>query len=96
MTHVGPHSSGTTVDRMFRRYYSGSKTLDKYLEASNDNSVMWIHGHTHNGVGIQETNRKPILNPGSLSLGRFAVVVLQRKDSIWALSEVKLINLNND
>jgi Icc-related predicted phosphoesterase len=79
MTHVGPYSSGTSVDRMFRHYLAGSKTLDRHLEEHSEGLLLWIHGHTHNGVGMLESNLKPILNSGSISLGRFSVVQLRKK-----------------
>jgi len=80
---------------MFKCYFGGSKTLDKHIEHNSEGLLLWIHGHTHYGVGLQEINLKPILNPGTLSQGRFAVVRLKLKELKWALSEVRLINLNS-
>ena len=79
MTHVGMYFSATSIDRMFRYYLGGSKTLDKHFQQNSKELLLWIHGHTHNGVGMLESNLKPILNPGSISLGRFAMVQLRRK-----------------
>ncbi len=38
-----------------------------------------IHGHTHDGNGIGNINRIPILNPGALTQGRFGILKLIKK-----------------
>ena len=40
--------------------------------------VMNVHGHVHEAPGQDEVGNVPILNPGSLSEGRFSLVELRR------------------
>ena len=94
MTHVGPHCSSTTIDRNNRLYYSGSKTLDAYLNTNSKNIVVWVHGHTHEGKGLCMIERVPIINPGPMTAGCFSIMTLKNMAGRWQLFDIRFIDLN--
>lgn len=94
MTHVGPHSSSTTIDRSGRFYYTGSKTLDGYLTDHHEKILFWTHGHTHEGQGVCRIDRVPIMNPGPMTHGSFGVVRLEFRRGEWGVGEIRMFNLN--
>jgi len=98
MTHVGPYASSTTIDmdNPDIPIYSGSKSLQQAIGSGRYNVLANIHGHTHSGVGKTNLRGIPIINPGSLTNGDFAVVELVRENvrKKWIVKQTEFVNLN--
>ncbi len=94
VTHVGPDSSHTSLDRSSPEgpVYSGSATLDQAVK--DPRVIGLIHGHTHEGVGLAMLSQRQVINPGSLRDGRFAVLTLQKRKD-WMIQSVSFHNLNH-
>lgn len=93
MTHIGPHTSSTTIDRQHRLYYTGSKTFDGYLQEHHEKIVLWVHGHTHEGKGMCRVEGVKVVNPGPMQYGDFAVVALKKAKGLWGVAEVRFLDL---
>eukprot|EP01112_Ceratiomyxa_fruticulosa_P011636 TRINITY_DN3173_c0_g2_i1.p1 TRINITY_DN3173_c0_g2~~TRINITY_DN3173_c0_g2_i1.p1 ORF type:complete len:217 (-),score=24.91 TRINITY_DN3173_c0_g2_i1:52-702(-) len=83
VSHVGPHSSNTTVDQVdltVAPVFSGSKSLDLVLRnPKHQHSILCnIHGHTHHALGMSRVGKTYVINPGSLRTGHYAIVELRR------------------
>jgi Icc-related predicted phosphoesterase len=96
LTHNGPFYSSTSLQiNKGKIAYMGSKELGDFLN-NNDNIMLNIHGHTHDGKGYVNYNTYSIINPGSLKNGDFAILKLKRNFADeWIISKVEMIELNN-
>jgi len=94
LSHIGPfYSNTTTVESEGKCVYSGSQALQKFL-VSNKDIFLNIHGHTHQGVGIINFSNYCVINPGSLSLGDFALISLKRNFiNEWVLGKTEFVKL---
>ncbi|XP_062521365.1 uncharacterized protein LOC134196284 isoform X2 [Corticium candelabrum] len=96
MTHIGPASLGTAVDRsdILNPVEMGSTTLRKTMESAALQKTVFlhIHGHSHGAPGSIKVGRTTIVNPGPLRYGCFALytVAQQLPDSVWKLSELTI------
>ncbi|KAL0491072.1 metallophosphoesterase YsnB [Acrasis kona] len=101
MTHVGPSGSDTV------RYHpslddhiilSGSDTLQETFKQELDfqaKTVLNVHGHTHLGKGQSQYTNIPVVNPGSLKEGNWAILTLERVDQKpWELVSTQLLHFN--
>lgn len=55
--------------------------------------LLLVHGHVHNGGRYDLIQGKPIINPGALLYGEYAVVSLTRKQKVWTISKVSFEKL---
>lgn len=98
LCHQGPSLSCTATDSVRQPpIHSGSRTLSAFVLARQRRQqlALLIHGHTHNGVGVCSVGSVPVLNPGCLKSGRFAIVTLARPPNrtFWAVSSIELVDL---
>ena len=99
MTHIGPYSSLTTVNKYKRESFgeiihSGSKTLENLITINSELMLFNIHGHTHKAVKQTEINEVPIINPNALFLGRYAKYKLKiNVNNKWYLEEINFIEI---
>ena len=58
--------------------------------------LLNIHGHTHDGAGKNNMGKTVILNPGSLSVGEFAKLKIEKSagQNKWLIKNIEFINLN--
>lgn len=58
MTHCGPYLSATSQSHFHDDYdtsiLSGSQTYGEFLKENNENIVVSVHGHSHDGVGYNQ------------------------------------------
>ena len=95
LTHMGPFYSQTSVVVDEGNYvYQGSKYLDEFIK-KNDNILLNIHGHSHNGEGISKVGNTSVINPGTLLNGKFATIRIKRNfNNVWKIEKVEMINLD--
>jgi len=103
MTHAGPHTSQTS-----KNWNSptepptelGSKTISTIIAKNNEKILLNVHGHSHEGHGYTTIGSTTVLNPGSMSHGRFCTVTLARKEtepgnfSLWELEKTDFMTLD--
>jgi Icc-related predicted phosphoesterase len=92
LTHCGPFYSSTSVQESKGRcVYMGSIKLNEFLKQNRDIFIN-IHGHTHQGIGINNFDRLSVINPGSLSIGNFAVMKVKRNFyDKWEISKLEFL-----
>ena len=98
MTHVGPNVSSTTIDssKPDKKAYSGSGIMTDILKENKFHILVQLHGHTHWGLGQSYYNKIPIINPGPLAHGYFAILMLSKSDAgRWRMKSLENINLNS-
>mmetsp|Transcript_47760 Transcript_47760/g.123884 ORF Transcript_47760/g.123884 Transcript_47760/m.123884 type:complete len:174 (+) Transcript_47760:647-1168(+) len=100
LSHCGPASSKTTIveaEDGSGKIYSGSTSVEDLL-CHRDNpsrAVVCIHGHTHASRGQAKVADVPVVNPGSLKEGNFAVLQLVRENQKWRIGDLNLLTLND-
>ena len=111
MTHCGPHLSSTSQNWDFKKdsngkhteefeerpTHLGSKTLSKVVKKYNNDVMLNIHGHSHEGVGMNLLWNVRVINPGSSAHGgNFAklVIVRDKVDKRWKFKKCEFININ--
>jgi Icc-related predicted phosphoesterase len=96
LTHHGPYYS-STANMQFKNMwvYMGSKTLQEFLKKNNKEILMNIHGHSHGAQGMhKDLNRIPVVNPGPLVEGKFAVLKLKRDfNDEWIMTKIEFNQL---
>lgn len=98
LTHTGPEFSSTSLnmsDDPNDPIYFGSMSLFKMI-SSNNNILVNLHGHIHDGVGKARINRVDVINPGSLSNGDFCIMELGRNfvENKWIVKSTNFMNLD--
>jgi Icc-related predicted phosphoesterase len=94
LTHLGPfYSNTTTVTSQEKCIYLGSQGLQEFLK-QNSNVFLNVHGHSHDGIGMQSFSHFNVINPGSLLLGNFGIIKLKRdfRDE-WVVAKTEFIKL---
>jgi Icc-related predicted phosphoesterase len=67
--------------------------LNEFLKQNTD-IFLNIHGHTHDGIGMNSFFNLTVINPGSLSYGNFAVLKLKRDvHDEWAIARSEFLKL---
>eukprot|EP01012_Entosiphon_sulcatum_P065944 TRINITY_DN94993_c0_g1_i1.p1 TRINITY_DN94993_c0_g1~~TRINITY_DN94993_c0_g1_i1.p1 ORF type:complete len:265 (+),score=38.12 TRINITY_DN94993_c0_g1_i1:28-822(+) len=89
-THCGPAQASTATATISQPpVQSGAPALGDALRDLWPAVFLAIHGHTHDAAGSSWIDRVQVVNPGSLSEGRFAVLKLQEKSNRWELSSAR-------
>jgi len=107
LTHIGPAWIGTTAkhEKPYNeneKIQSGSETVYDLMKTvkyqEEDIPLLWIHGHTHAGKGIDQGMTDfgtiPVVNPGGLCYGRFSVLNLKFIDNKWKIDNVEFHRLD--
>jgi Icc-related predicted phosphoesterase len=102
MTHDGPQTSGTAIDKTTRieegDIYFGSPYLRTVLknDTGKGRFVGQVHGHAHDGTPADKITDGGVrvLNPGSLKFGEFAELFLERQDAEGNGSHWKIAQYN--
>lgn len=90
MTHTGPREIATTevlptspsgAGAGRGVIQAGSSAIRSVLEEAVNQSriILNVHGHVHDAPGIARLGNVPVVNPGSLAEGGFAVIELGRR-----------------
>jgi Icc-related predicted phosphoesterase len=84
LTHVGPDGSGTALcyrDTAAPPIRTGSTALRGFLCRADMQQLLVcaVHGHTHAGGGRGHIGAVPVLNPGPLRDGEYALLTLRRE-----------------
>ncbi|MDI6884019.1 MAG: metallophosphoesterase family protein [Hadesarchaea archaeon] len=75
ITHAPPY--GTKVDQTRGGIHVGSKSIRQYIEQKQP--LVSLCGHVHEARGVDELGRTLIVNPGQISKGFAAEVVISNK-----------------
>ena len=70
VTHQPPHN--TINDKIITGLHAGSKTVRDFIEKHSP--VICLTGHIHEGKGTDYIGKCPVINPGPLRNGHFAIV----------------------
>lgn len=86
----------TETDNVQDTLYFGSKFLTESILKEENNILLNIHGHTHDGAGKSNIAKTAIINPGSLSVGEFAKLKIEKSvgEEKWLIKNIEFINLN--
>eukprot|EP00828_Plagiopyla_frontata_P041148 TRINITY_DN5778_c0_g1_i8.p1 TRINITY_DN5778_c0_g1~~TRINITY_DN5778_c0_g1_i8.p1 ORF type:complete len:212 (+),score=19.76 TRINITY_DN5778_c0_g1_i8:261-896(+) len=101
LSHVGPFSSQTSNDleEGDGTIFAGSKALDNFLfkQIQTGQILCNVHGHTHNGRGMNKIHGIQILNPGPFKAGNFVIMKLMKEEilDLWQIYKQEFINLLN-
>ncbi len=94
MTHDGPQSSATAIDKTTRMHEDsdiifGSPFLYKLIKNDKgDRIVANVHGHAHDGASADKiTDGVRVFNPGSLKYGEFASLRLTKESGHWKVTQ---------
>lgn len=99
ISHMGPDSCTTTHDSSDLSHgniHGGSAAIDAVVRSApvQATTVGFIHGHAHHGRGMGSIGRVPVINPGALDEGRYAVMELIRgDDGHWVFSALSLFHV---
>lgn len=88
MSHVGPSISSTSVinEANGLKIKSGSDSVNVLLEEYQKQMVFFVHGHTHEGIGIFNCGGTVVINPGSLKYnGSYAEVGIEKIKGFWRI-----------
>ncbi len=101
MTHVGPAGCDTQVeqeDLSAPPVTMGSEELRRIMveDKVQDKSVLLLHGHSHRAWGQSKVGRVEVVNPGPLTMGRYAILELRRTDGRWGVESLRLQRLPHD
>ena len=93
MTHDGPATSCTTIDKTTRMnegiIYFGSNYLYSLLQSNQGRVICNIHGHAHDGAVMDKIDNLKIINPGGLRFGEFAEMTMKENaDGTWRIEGV--------
>lgn len=75
LTHVPPF--GTAADIESYNRHVGSRQLKDVIE-KNENIFLSVCGHIHDSTTISRMGNCTIVNPGSVTVGNFAIIDLQK------------------
>lgn len=92
MTHDGPCTSATAIDKYTRMtegtIHFGSQHLFEYLKENQGKVVVNVHGHAHDAAPMDKINNVRVVNPGSLRDGEFAELTLKENaDGTWRVAQ---------
>ncbi|GAM24016.1 hypothetical protein SAMD00019534_071910 [Acytostelium subglobosum LB1] len=96
MTHVGPHSSSTAIDRLHTDQspiMSGSKAIEQFI-IDHTKVFLNVHGHTHFAPGMTNYGKAAVINAGPLKFDRYALITIEKHvNAGWRLlsSEFKTL-----
>lgn len=76
ITHYPPN--GTALDREGLYRHKGVSTVNQFLE-KNSNVFLHICGHAHKAQGSIQLNEATVVNPGSVTLGNYALLSIEHK-----------------
>lgn len=84
------------TDNVQDTLYSGSKALAELIMNEENSVLLNIHGHTHGGAGKINMGKTAIINPGSLSVGEFSKLKIEKSagKENWLIKNIEFINLN--
>ena len=91
MTHCGPSHSSTSLRDVGRKEIQmGSDEIFRFIQSQyNCNKILFhVHGHSHNCWGMSQVGKIPVINPGALKDGRFAIAELVCLDGKWKFQPV--------
>ncbi|KAK2962117.1 hypothetical protein BLNAU_2777 [Blattamonas nauphoetae] len=99
LSHTGPSGFPSTVTNFPDRsaVFYGSQAITDFFadpEITNfkDNTLAFIHGHTHDSMGIFPTHKRfpPIMNVGALYKGSFGILSLFKDNGKWTIEKSSL------
>ncbi|KAI8894221.1 hypothetical protein BC833DRAFT_605653 [Globomyces pollinis-pini] len=76
----------------------GSQSLTNFFNGDFDfeQLICWVHGHSHACSGISHIAGVPIINPGSLKEGKFAILELKCSKNRWYIASTTFHQLDDD
>ena len=97
LSHSGPFTSHTSNRvKNDKLIYSGSISLNKFINEHSKDILMSLHGHTHLSVGMSKVGNVSVVNPGSLRKGDYCEIKLKRDSKLkWLIKQItfkKIIN----
>ena len=88
VSHDPPNN--TALDLTFAGLHVGSKSVREFILKYRP--LMGIHGHIHEGRGVDKLNGVPIINPGASINGYVAIVDIEKD----AKTAYRLLNIFSD
>ena len=95
LTHVGPFTSNTSNQFENKIIYSGSPSLNDFLEKYENKILANLHGHSHDAQGMGKVHNIKVCNPGTLLLMRFGLLNLVKNSETnynWKIEKYEQIN----
>jgi Icc-related predicted phosphoesterase len=77
VTHQPPYK--TLNDKVLLGLHVGSKTIREFIEKQSP--LMCLTGHIHEGKGVDYIGKCPIINPGPLRNGHYAIIEITGESS---------------
>ena len=82
----------TKCDTISGGVHVGSPLLRKFIE--NYKPLAVVTGHIHESAGISEIGETTVINPGSLSEGKYGWVEAEKdSDGKWSVTKAELLTI---
>ncbi|CAI2370020.1 unnamed protein product [Moneuplotes crassus] len=93
MTHIGPRSSESTIDREFcdNEIHMGSESIEDCMKDQEGKILCNIHGHSHESAKNTEVHSIPVINSNAFFLGQYGEIYFKKNSTTekWELEDIK-------